>query len=312
MILASNIYLTIAYFAPDSDFSSMALFDKKKNVENDGAEMGFFDHIDVLRGHLFRSAVAIVLVTIVLLFYSKWVFDSLIFGPVKGDFITYRALCHFSNYIRPILCNVSPLLCPDKGLCVDSLNMKLLNTELFGQFVTQIQISITLGFVAAFPYVLWEVWRFIKPALSESEARKSSRIILFSSTFFFTGVAFAYFLIIPFSLNFASSYYISGQVNNFFTLDNYIGFVTMMMLGCGIVFELPMIIYFLAKVGIVTALMMRTYRRHAIVVILIIAAVITPSPDMFTMTIVAIPIYFLYELSILVAARVNPGVKEVA
>jgi sec-independent protein translocase protein TatC len=122
-------------------------------------------------------------------------------------------------------------------------------------------------------------------------------------------VAFAYFVIIPFSLNFAAGYAISSQINNFFTLDNYIGFVTMMMLGCGIVFELPMVIYFLAKMGIITATFMRTYRSHAIVVILILAAVITPSPDMFTMTIVAIPIYFLYELSIIVAARVNPGNK---
>jgi sec-independent protein translocase protein TatC len=288
----------------------MALFDKK-NKSEDGSDMGFFDHIDVLRGHLFRSALAIVSVTIVMLVYSKWVFDNLIFGPVKGDFITYRALCHFSNIARPILCKVSPLLCPDKGLCLDGLNIKFLNTELFGQFITQIQISITLGFVVAFPYVLWEVWRFIKPALSEKEAKKSSRVIIFSSGFFFAGVAFAYFLIIPFSLNFAASYYISSQVNNFFTLDNYIGFVTMMMLGSGIVFELPMIIYFLAKLGIITALMMRTYRRHAIVIILILAAVITPSPDMFTMTLVAIPIYFLYELSILVAVRVNPGIKKI-
>ena len=286
----------------------MALFDRKNNT-NDGAEMGFFDHIDALRGHLFRSAVVILIITIILLIYSKWVFDSLIFGPVKGDFITYRALCHFSNLIRPMLCNVSPLLCPDKGLCMDGLNIKFMNTELFGQFITQIQISFTLGIVASFPYVLWEIWRFVKPALSESEASKSSRIILSSSFFFFLGVAFAYFLIIPFSLNFAASYYISGQINNFFTLDNYIGFVTMMMLGCGIVFELPMIIYFLAKLGIITAAFMRKYRRHAIVIILILAAVITPSPDMFTMTLVAIPIYMLYELSILVAARVNPSMK---
>lgn len=286
----------------------MGIFDKRKST-TDGAEMGFFDHIDELRGHLFRSAIAVLIVTIVCLTYSKWVFDSLIFGPVKGDFITYRILCHLSNIIRPMLCNISPLLCPDKGLCPEGLSIKFLNTELFGQFITQIQISFVLGFVAAFPYILWEVWRFIKPALSQEEASKSSRIILFSSFFFFTGVAFAYFVIIPFSLNFASGYAISGQINNFFTLDNYIGFVTMMMLGCGIVFELPMVIYFLAKIGIITAAFMRTYRRHAIVVILILAAVITPSPDMFTMTIVAIPIYFLYELSIIVAARVNPSGK---
>ena len=281
-----------------------------KTQDNNGeAEMGFFDHIDALRAHLFRSAIAILLVTIVLLIYSKWVFDSLIFGPVRADFISYRVLCHLSNSIRPILCSYSPLLCPDKGLCFEGLNIKFMNTELFGQFITQIQISMVLGFVFAFPYVLWEVWRFIRPALSESEARKSGRIVVFSSLFFFLGIAFAYFLIVPFSLNFASGYYISSQITNFFTLDNYISFVTMMMLGCGIVFELPMVIFFLAKLGIITAEFMRTYRRHAIVVILILAAVITPSPDMFTMTIVAIPIYMLYELSIIVAARVQKGKK---
>ena len=288
----------------------MALF-SKDNGTGDGAEMGFFDHIDALRAHLFRSALVVMGITIVLLVKSKWVFDSLIFGPVKNDFITYRILCHLSNLIRPILCKFSPLLCPDKGLCMDSLDIKFINTELFGQFMTQIQISLVLGLVFAFPYILWEIWRFIRPALSETEAKKSGRVVVFSSFFFFLGVAFAYFLIVPFSLNFAYGYQISSQINNLFTLDNYISFVTMMMLGCGVVFELPMIIYFLAKLGIITAGFMRTYRRHAIVAILILAAVITPSPDMFTMTIVAIPIYFLFELSIVVAARVNPPQKEI-
>ena len=273
--------------------------------------MGFFDHIDVLRGHIFRSAVAIAVVTTVAMVYSRWVFDSLIFGPVKSDFFTYRVLCHLTNVLRPHLCQFSTLLCPDKGLCFDGLDMKFMNTELFGQFITQIQISVVLGFIASVPYILWEVWRFVRPALSPTEAKKSSRVIIFSSLFFFVGVAFAYFLIIPFSLNFAASYNISGQVNNLFTLDNYIGFLTMMMLGCGIVFELPMIIFFLAKLGIITAKFMRNYRRHAIVIILILAAVITPSPDMFTMTIVAIPIYILYEISIVVATRVNPGTEIV-
>lgn len=288
----------------------MALFDKKNN-SNDGAEMGFFDHIDVLRKHLFRSALVIMGITIVLLYESKWVFERLIFGPVKSDFLTYRALCHLSNTIRPLLCKFSPLLCPDKGLCFDGLDIKFINTELFGQFMTQIQISIVLGVVFAVPYIIWEVWRFIRPALSETEAKKSGRVVVFSSLFFFFGVAFAYFLIIPFSLNFAYGYQISGQVNNMFTLDNYISFVTMMMLGAGVIFELPMVIYFLAKMGIITAQFMRQYRRHSIVVILILAAIITPSPDMFTMTIVAIPIYFLFELSIVVAARVNPVAKEI-
>ena len=288
----------------------MGLF--SRNGESaEGAEMGFFDHIDALRQHLFRSALVVTLITIVLLYKSKWVFDSLIFGPTRSDFLSYRALCHLSNAVRPALCKFSSLLCPDKGLCFDGLNIKFINTELFGQFMTQIQISIVLGIVFAFPYILWEVWRFIRPALSETEAQKSGRIVVFSSFFFFFGVAFAYFLIIPFSLNFAYGYQISsGHVDNLFTLDNYISFVTMMMLGAGIIFELPMIIYFLAKVGVITAGFMRKYRRHAVVVILILAAVITPSPDMFTMTIVAIPIYFLFELSIIVAARVSPAPKD--
>lgn len=288
----------------------MALFGNKNTV-NDEAEMGFFDHIDALRQHIFRAAIVVILVTCVMLYKSSWVFDRLIFGPVKSDFLTYRLLCHLSNSIRPLLCKFSPLLCPDKGLCFDGLDIKFMNTELFGQFMTQIQISIVLGVVFSFPYIIWEIWRFIRPALSETEARKSGRIVVFSSVFFFIGVAFAYFLIVPFSLNFAYGYQISGQVSNMFTLDNYISFVTMMMLGSGAIFELPMIIFFLAKMGIITAQFMRNYRRHAIIVILILAAVITPSPDMFTMTIVAIPIYFLFELSIVVAARVNPGMKEI-
>ena len=288
----------------------MALFGNKNTV-NDGAEMGFFDHIDALRQHIFRAAIVVILVTCVMLYKSSWVFDQLIFGPVKSDFLTYRALCHLSNSLRPLLCKFSPLLCPDKGLCFDGLDIKFMNTELFGQFMTQIQISIVLGVVFSFPYIIWEIWRFIRPALSESEAKKSGRIVVFSSVFFFVGVAFAYFLIVPFSLNFAYGYQISGQVNNMFTLDNYISFITMMMLGAGAIFELPMIIFFLAKFGIITAQFMRQYRRHAIIVILILAAIITPSPDMFTMTIVAIPIYFLFELSIMVAARVNPGTKEI-
>jgi sec-independent protein translocase protein TatC len=181
----------------------MALFDRK-GTTSDGGEMGFFDIFYAMGGHLFRSAVAVLVITVILLIYSKWVFDSLIFGPVKGNFITYRILCHFSNIIRPMLCNISPLLCPDKGLCPEGFSIKFLNTELFGQFITQIQICFVLGFVAAFPYILWEIWRFIRPALTETEASKSSRIILFSSFFFFFGVAFAYFIIIPFSLNFAA------------------------------------------------------------------------------------------------------------
>lgn len=267
--------------------------------------MGFFDHIEVLRGHLFRSVLAIVILTAACLIKSKWIFDHVIFGPVRSDFLTYRVMCKVSAVIRPKLCAISPLLCPEDGMCVQGLNVKFMNTELFGQFITQIQMSFVMGLIVAVPYIIYEIWRFIRPALSAREARISGRIVGFSGIFFFIGVLFAYFIIVPFSINFAANYLISDQISNLFTLDNYIGFVTMMLLGCGLIFELPMIIFFLAKMGIITADFMREYRRYAIVVILILAAFITPSPDMFTMMLVAIPIYILYEISIVVAARVG-------
>lgn len=277
-----------------------------KDQPIDEQEMGFFDHLDVLRKHLFRSAIGTAIITIICIIYSHVIFDKVIFGPMKSDFFTYKLLCSLSNKIRPLLCEYSSLLCPEKGLCFEGMNIKLMNTELFGQFITQIKVAIVIGIILSFPYIIYEIWKFVRPALSATEAKKSSQIVGFSSFFFFVGVAFAYFFIVPFSLNFAVNYLISDQIQNMFTLENYIGFLTMMMLGCGLVFELPMIVYFLAKAGFLTAAFMRAYRRHALVVILILAAVITPSPDMFTMMIVAVPIYFLFEISILVAARVNP------
>lgn len=273
---------------------------------HDEQEMGFFDHLNVMRVHILRSALVIVICAAIVLINTDWVFNTLIFGPVKNDFITYQMLCEFSLWIRPILCNFSPLLCPEEGLCVHDFKIAFLNTELFGQFISQIQICLVVGIVVAFPYVLWEIWRFVRPALSGDELKKSRVVILFCSFFFFVGVLFAYFLIIPFSLSFANSYTISTHIENRFSFDNYIGFITMMSLGSGLIFELPMAVFFLAKLGLLSASFMREYRRHAIVVILIAAAIITPSPDMFTMMIVAVPIYVLYELSILIARRINP------
>jgi sec-independent protein translocase protein TatC len=278
----------------------------KKDQISDEKEMGFFDHIDELRKHLFRSVLTVVVFATIALFNSKFVFDKLLFGPVKSDFITYRVLCSLSNKIRPLLCDLSSFLCPQEGLCFKDINITFLNTALFGQFIAQLQICILLAFIFAFPVCVFEVWRFVKPALSETEAKKSGRVILFSSLFFAAGVLFAYFLIIPFSLSFATSYVVSDQIENRFTFDNYVGFVSIMLLASGVVFELPMVVYLLAKMGLLTASFMQQFRRHAFVVILIVAAVITPSPDMFTMMVVAVPIYFLYEISILLAKRINP------
>jgi sec-independent protein translocase protein TatC len=208
------------------------------------------------------------------------------------NFPTYTLLCRASQKF-----NLS-------GICIDhDMIIPLQNTAMFGQVTLLLQYSIILGLVIAFPYIIWELWRFVAPAMKPEDQKKTSLIILACSFFFFTGVVFCYFIIIPFSLSFAISFSVSPTIKNNFTIDNYISFFTMMLLAIGAVFELPMVVYFLSKMGILGAGTMRSVRRYAIVIILIVSGVITPSPDVFTQCLVAIPIYILYELSIFIAAR---------
>lgn len=263
-------------------------------AEMEEAEMGFFDHIEVLRWHLVRSVAAIAVLAIIFFVNSSFVFDQLLFGPTKDGFITYKLLCALATKFGL-----------PQSLCIGGMKVQLMNTELFGQFITQLKTAFVLGFIVAFPYVLWELWRFVRPALSPAEANSVGRVIFACSLFFFAGIAFSYFIIVPFSVNFAFSYVVSEQIDNRITLENYISFFTMMCLGIGLIFELPMIAIVLARFGILTAATMKAFRRHAVVVILIVAAIITPSPDVFTQMLVAIPMYFLYELSIFAAARVE-------
>lgn len=264
-------------------------------------EMGFFDHLEVLRWHLVRSAAAIVIMAIVFFVKTDFVFDTVLFGPTKTDFPTYRALCYLSKRFNW-----------GESLCISGFNVQFMNTELFGQFIIQLKTAVVMGFIVAFPYIIFELWRFVKPALTEGESRQVSKVILGSSIFFFIGVLFSYFIIVPFSINFAFSYEVSAQIDNRITLDNYIDFLTTMSLGIGLVFELPMIAMALARFGLLTAATMRKFRRHSIVVILIAAAIITPSPDIFTQMIVAIPIYFLFEFSIFAAGRIEKRADKAA
>ncbi|MCS6818878.1 MAG: twin-arginine translocase subunit TatC [Chitinophagales bacterium] len=257
-------------------------------------EMGFFDHLEVLRWHIIRSLVVVLALSVFFFVFSDFVFDKLLFGPARDSFITYR-----------LLCSLSRKLSLSEGFCIPPFQMQFMNTELFGQFITQLKTSFLLGFVVAFPYVVFELWRFVRPALTDKEAQAASRVIAGCSFFFFAGLLFSYFIIVPFSVNFAGNYIVSQQIENRITLSNYISFVTMMSLGLGIIFELPMIALFLARIGLLSAATMRHFRRHAIVVILIVAAIITPSPDVFTQMLVAVPMYFLYELSVLVVKKVE-------
>ena len=253
--------------------------------------MSFLDHLEELRWHLIRSIIAVVILTIGAFLAKDFVFHTLIFGPTRQEFFTYQILCKFSNMVLA-----------GNLLCIKDFGFSFINVQLTGQFLVHLKVSLVLGFVVAFPYIFWEIWRFTRPALYDNEIHITRGIVFFSSLLFFTGVVFGYYILTPFSLNFFGNYQVTEQVTNSFTLTNYVGFITMFVLASGIIFELPMVIYFLAKIGIVTPEGMREHRRHAFVGILVVAAIITPA-DLGTQVLVTLPVYILYELSIIIAKR---------
>lgn len=264
----------------------------KSDPNNPEAEMGFFDHVEALRWHLIRSAIAVIVCAILVGTFYDFVFDKIILGICSKDFPTYTFLCMVGEKLGT------------NSICIDKdIPIVLQNTTMFGQIGILFQYSLIIGLVVSFPYIVYELWRFVAPALPLEQQKKTARIILACAVFFFMGVAFCYFVIIPFSINFAVSFTISDKIKNDFTIDSYIDFFTVMLLSIGAVFELPMVVYFLSRFGILGPGAMRNGRRFAIVIIIIAAGIITPSPDLFTQCIVAVPIYMLYELSILIAAR---------
>lgn len=256
------------------------------------AEMSFFDHIEELRWHIVRSTVAIVLCGIVIFLLGDVVFKNIIFGPKEEWFLSYRAICNFSNLVGlgDNLCFAPPLF-------------EVQATQFAEAFITHIKVAFIGGFVVAFPYVFYQIWSFVEPGLYEEEQKAARGTVFICSFLFITGVLFGYFIISPFAVNFLAGYEIPGVVNNP-TLSSYVSYMVMFTVPAGIAFELPVVIYFLAKVGLVTADFLRSYRRHSVVVILVLAAIITP-PDVVTQCLIGIPLYFLYEASIIIAARVE-------
>ena len=273
----------------------MALFGliKKQKSENN---LSFFGHIDALRGHLFRSSLVVVILSVVLFCYPEILFDKIVLGPLKSDFLTYRAFCKIGHWLQSV-----NILKDPNDLCFGHYTFKLQSLGLSDQFTSQMWIAFVGGLMVGSPYVLWEVWRFIKPALKEKEKKASTGFILSATTLFLSGVLFSYYIIVPLMINFLGNYQVSTMVENNFTMDSYISTVSTLSLATGIVFELPIFVYFLTKFGIITPQFMRKYRKHAIVVILIVAAVITPGPDVTSQMLVAFPLYFLYEASIFVS-----------
>ncbi|GGG49172.1 Sec-independent protein translocase protein TatC [Croceivirga lutea] len=258
-------------------------------ASNNPNEMSFLDHLEELRWHLIRSVFAIVIVACVAFVMKDFIFDTIIFGPKKMSFPTYR-----------FFCNIATFFGIDSEFCGDSLPFTIQNRTMAGQFSAHIWTSIWAGFIVAFPYVLWEVWRFISPGLHENEKRYSKGFIFVASFLFFLGVLFGYYVVSPLSINFLGTYQVSKEVLNEIDISSFIATVRAAVIACGIMFELPIIIFFLTKIGLVTPEILKKHRKIALVVVLILSAVITP-PDVASQIVVSIPVLVLYQVSIYIS-----------
>ena len=264
----------------------------KNNNKETEKVMTFWDHLDELRWHIMRSLIAIVILAIVAFVNREIIFDYIILAPSTSDFFTNRMLCELGRVLSL------------DALCIKEMHLKIINIKMSGQFLTHMYISIVAGFILAFPYVLWEIWRFVKPAMKDTERKYSSGGVFISSVLFMMGILFSYFLIVPLTVNFLGTYHVSESVFNQISLSSYISMVVSVTFAVGIVFELPILVYFLTKIGILTPEFMKRNRKYMYVIMLIVSAIITP-PDMFSQILVVFPLIVLYEFSIGVSNRIN-------
>lgn len=270
-----------------------AIKEKGKTLE---AEMSFFDHIDVLRKHLLRGLLVVVIFTAGAFWFSDFIFNEVIMGPKNADFWTYRMMCKMVDAFPSLI---------GQDFCITHIDAKIINTEMAGQFTLQINSCVMVGIILGIPYLLFELWLFVKPALHEKERKSASGFVLFASTLFFIGIMFGYYLVCPLSINFLTNFTVSPEIENTFTITSYLSSVATLTIGSGIIFQLPVVIYILSKLGIMTPAFMRSSRRYAFVLILVIAAIVTPTPDVITMLVVAFPLVILYEVSIFISASIE-------
>lgn len=273
----------------------------KRKSQKDGAEMSFIDHLDELRKHIIRSVIAIMLCAGLIFIFRDWIMDNVIAGPISKDFISYTFFCKLSH-----------ALYLGNSLCLPPLVISMQSTTFAGQFISTINMSIIGGLIIAFPYIFWQFWQFTKPALKENELKNTRFIIFWVSFFFFSGALFGYFVLGPFTFNFLGNFKIGSNnlIANIPTLTDYIENLTNIILGCGIAFELPVLAVVLTKIGLITPSFLKKYRRYAIIIILILSAFITPSPDWISQIIVFIPLMSLYELSIFLSIRYYKKMKK--
>lgn len=263
---------------------------KSSNVATEEKEMSFLEHIEELRWHLVRSALAIVIIGIIA-FINEDIVTKIIFGPRTADFYTYKLFCkHFDTF-----CSVP--------------YFEIIQKDIGERFFTHLKVSVWIGFMLGFPYLFWEFWKFVKPGLYAHERKAARGIVFVCSMLFFLGVLFGYFVIAPFAISFLAGYEFGEDITPTATLTSYVSYLTMITLPTGIVFELPIAAYFLGKIGLISSGLMKNFRRHAVVVIFIAAAIITP-PDVITQFLIAIPLMLLYEISITVVKRIEKNQKD--
>ena len=258
--------------------------------------MGFFDHIEELRWHIMRSVFAWLVAATSIFIYIDWVYDNIILAPTNQKFFTYGALCRFGQWLHL-----------GNSFCMPAIQINFQVTEVNGTFTSAINIAMIGGIIVAFPYIFWELWRFVKPALSAKEKKYGRGSIFYVSLCFFTGAAFGYYLLAPFTFNFLAGFTLgkTGMIQYRPAINDYVDSLTNLILGCGIAFELPVLCYVLAKIGLITGSFLKKYFKFAFVIILVVAAVITPSPDWTSQFLVAIPLVLLYWISILLASSVD-------
>lgn len=266
--------------------------DQQFEEEEEGT-MSFLDHLEVLRWHLIRITIALLIFSVLAFLFKSFVFDTVVLAPIFDTFITYELFCKLSYFLQM----------GDK-LCFESISFQLINITMAGQFTMHLIVSIVSGIIVSFPYILYEIWRFIKPALGKGEKNYAKGLVFWGSLLFLIGVAFGYYLISPLSVQFLGGYRVSSFVENQISLRSYITTITTITLSCGLVFQLPIIVYFLSKLGFVTPKLMKTYRRHAIIAVLLISAIITP-PDISSQVLVSLPLLLLYEVSIWISRMVQ-------
>ncbi len=274
----------------------MKLF-KRNSTEGIRAEMSFIEHLDVLRGHLFKSAIAVTIGGILMAVYNNFIVKKILMGPTHANFPTYG-----------FLCRVSKSLGLGTKLCMSQINVKMQSTAVGGQFGVYFNIILIGGFIVAFPYVFWQFWKFAKPALTPKELRNTQGVIFWVSLLFFIGVLFGYYVIAPYTINFFANFSLDDNIENRWTITSYFSTLTPLILGAGLAFQLPLVMFFLAKIDIVSAKFLRKSRKYAIVIMLILSGIITP-PDMLSQIICTIPLLMLYEISILLCLKVEKQKK---